>query len=85
MVRGTTPRWGRCECATLRRAALLRHVGQRSAARADLEGSRSTGWLCGVLFLLIQRSTAGKAMQRAVPRAWRLPLEKRLPLMIIFC
>ncbi len=23
--------------------------------------------------------------QRAVPRAWRLPQEKRLPIMIIFC
>ena len=32
-----------------------------------------------------ERSTAGRAMQRAVPRAWCLPQEKRLPTMIIFC
>jgi len=32
-----------------------------------------------------ERSTAGRAMQRAVPRAWRLAQEKRLPIMIIFC
>ncbi len=32
-----------------------------------------------------ERSTTGRAMQRAVPRAWRLPQEKRLPIMIIFC
>jgi len=44
----------------------------------DISPSRpADGWA--------ERSTAGRAMQRAVPRDWRLAQGKRLPLMIIFC
>jgi len=48
-VRGTTSPAGSCECATLRRAAFLRAGGATDRCPSHPEGSRSTGWLCGVL------------------------------------